>query len=71
MKAIISPYEEIIINNEMVNAPAVFVDLGGIDFTSSDLPKSILDSSNNERLVYLNEENETLAIALGYIGVDA
>ena len=70
MKAIISPYEEVIQHGETVSMPTVVIDTGALSFDSSDIPSSILDVKEGERLIFMDEEHHTLAVSLGYTEVD-
>ena len=69
-KAIISPYEEVIQHGETVNVPTVVIDTNAKRFDSSDIPSSMLDAKEGERLIYLDAEAHALAVALGYTEVE-
>ena len=74
MKAIISPYEHL----ENILYPSVIIDLkvttDGIveypSFNSSDIPDGIIDASNAERLIFLDDTAHAQAVSLGYVEVD-
>lgn len=69
-KAIISPYEETIRHDEIVYIPTVVIDTEATEFDSSDMPASMVDAADGERLIFLDAEPHTLAVSLGYVEVD-
>lgn len=73
MKAIISPYEEVITERngipETIGMPSVIVDIPS-DFSSSDIPSSVLYAQDGERLIFMSAEAHTLAVAFGYTEVE-
>ena len=70
MKAIISPYEKTILDNKTIAMPCVVIDTKADAFDSSDIPDGIIDASNAERLIFLDEAAHAQAVNLGYTEVD-
>lgn len=70
MKAIISPYEPITKHGETVSMPTVVIDTGATRFDSSDMPASIVDTAEGERLIFLDDTAHAQAVSLGYTEVD-
>ena len=70
MKAIISPYENITQLGEIVSMPTVVVDTEASRFDSSDMPASVVDAAEGERLIFLDAEAHAQAVNLGYVEVD-
>ena len=69
-KAIISPYEDTVRHGEVVNMPTVVIDTDAKAFNSSDMPASIVDAAEGERLIFLDDTAHAQALALGYTEVD-
>ena len=69
-KAIISPYEEVTQHGETVSVPTVVVDTNTKRFESSDIPSSMIDAVDGERLIFLDADAHAQAINLGYTEVD-
>ena len=69
-KALISPYEDTVRHGETVSMPSVVVDTDAKAFDSSDMPASIVDVADGERLIFLDIEAHAQALALGYTEVD-
>ena len=70
MKAIISPYEDIIQHGETVSVPTVVIDTFASHFESSDIPSSMIDAVDGERLIFLDEDAHAQAVNLGYTEVN-
>ena len=69
MKAIISPDEDIARHGEVVNMPTVVIDTDTSHFESSDIPSSMIDGRDGERLIFLDEAAHAQAVNLGYTEV--
>ena len=69
-KAIISPYEDVAQHEETVSMPTVVIDTGAKGFESSDIPDSMVDGRDGERLIFLDEAAHAQAVNLGYTEVD-
>ena len=69
-KAIISPYEDVFVDDKTVGMPTAVVDTGADAFDSSDIPSSMIDDGDGERLIIMDAEHHALAVALGYTEVD-
>lgn len=70
MKAIISPYEDTVRHGETVSMPSVVIDTDAQEFDSSDIPASILDAVDGERLIFLDDTAHAQAVSFGYTEVD-
>lgn len=68
-KAIISPYEDVARHGETVSMPTVVIDTGASQFESSDIPSSMVDGRDGERLIFLDDEAHAQAVSLGYTEV--
>ena len=69
-KAIISPYEDIIRHGQTASVPTVVIDTDASQFESSDIPSSMTDGRDGERLIFLDEAAHAQAVNLGYTEVD-
>lgn len=69
-KAIISPYEDAIIDGKTVSMPTAYLDTGATAFDSSDIPSSMIDGRAGERLIVMDSEHHLQAVNLGYTEVD-
>lgn len=71
MKAIISPYEPVIdAKGDTVYMPSVVIDTEAQEFSSSDMPSSIVDVQEGERLIVMSADKHAEAVALGYTEVE-
>ena len=68
-KAIISPYELTTKHGETVSMPSVVIDTDARAFDSSDMPASIVDAADGERLIFLDDTAHAQAVSLGYTEV--